>query len=230
MKDPWNPAWEEIREWAHSANPEPCQDWELACAWKTGYFRDYIELAASEACPRRRFFLHLLYLVVGNSVGRGEPAWQVRSLIEKGDEVRHRDIKRWQERSRTVLAAPETLDYFDWGGGGWSGYRTSLASDDVKPPWIAIDGSAALEAELAQELGDQHSLLGATARAIARREDSDDVLFRLDAGPALFAVVHLTWSGRVEQDPRWPAFELYGTLSDWRRDRMERDHKGWAAG
>ena len=27
MNDPWNPSCEEIREWAYSSDPDPCQDW-----------------------------------------------------------------------------------------------------------------------------------------------------------------------------------------------------------
>jgi hypothetical protein len=228
MHDPWRPSWEEIRAWAYSTDPEPCQDWALACAWQEGYFRDYIGLAARDDCPRRRFFLHIVYLVVGDKVRRGDAAWQVQALIEKGDGVRHPDVRRWEERSRELLAAPDSFDYFDWGAGGWSGYRTFLAPADVAPPWTAINGSAALEAEFQRELRDDHPLHGARARAIARRDDCDDVLFALEDGPAAFAVVHLTWSGKVEPDARSPAFESYETLADWRRSRMKRDHEEWS--
>jgi len=225
MNDPWNPTWEEITEWAQSSDPAPCQDWELACVWKEGYFADYVRLAASQECGRRRFFLQLLYLAVGHKVKRGHAAWQVESLIAKGDDVRHPDVRRWQERSRALQAEPETFEYFDWGGGGWSGYRTSLAPDDVTPPWTALTGSASLEAELERELGEDHPLRGALASAIARRDDTDDVLFALSGGPAPFAVIRLTWSGTVGLEQRRPEFEPYETLSDWRRQRMRPDRR-----
>jgi hypothetical protein len=217
MNNPWQPSWTEIREWAYSADPHPCQDWDLACSWQEGYFRDFVGLAADEACPRRRFFLQLLYMVAGNMVSRGDPAWKVEALVAKGDGLRHPDVRRWQERTRALVAAPETFDHFDWGGGGWSGWRDGLGDGDVSPPWSAVQGSATLEAELGRELGEEHPLRGARARAIARHDDGDDVLFALEGGPARFAVVHLTWSGVVEADPRWPAFACYETLSDWRR-------------
>jgi hypothetical protein len=228
MNDPWNPSWEEILAWANSFDPDPCQDWELACVWKEGYFADYVRLAASKECPRRRFFLHLLYLATGDRVRRGHPRWQVESLIAKGDGIRHPDIRRWQERSLALLAAPETFEYFDWGGGGWSGYRTSLARDDVTAPWIALAGSNSLEAELERELAPEHPLHGARASATARRDDNDDVLFAFASGPVRFAVVHLTWSGKMELDAHWPAFEPFESLSDWRRHRMKPDHEAWS--
>lgn len=219
MNDPWNPSWEEIRSWAFSSDPFPCQDWELACVWREGYFADYARLAASEDCPRRRFFLNLLYVAVGDRVRRGEPTWQLQSLIAKGDGVHHPDIRTWQERSRELLAMPETFEHFDWGGGGWSGYRTSLTSDDVWPPWMALDGSASLEAQLEREAGEGHPLRAGTATAIARREDTDDVLFALPDGPVRFAVVRLGQSDEGAHDSRELRFDSYDTLSDWRRDR-----------
>ncbi len=229
MNDPWNPSWEEIREWGYSSDPDPCQDWDLACAWKEGYFQEYVRLAADEGCPRRRFFLQLLYLVAGDKIRRGDPAWQVQALIEKGDGIRHPGVRCWQKRSFELLTEPETFEYFDWAGGGWSGHRRWLDDGDVLPPWTTVRDSAAPGAELSRELCDKHALHGSQARAIARREDNDDVLFALEGGPAPFAVVHLTWSGKEEPDPRWPACELFETLSDWRRDRMKLDHEEWSA-
>ena len=95
---------------------------------------------------------------------------------------------------------------------------------ELIPPWTTVRNGAALETELARELGPGHPLHGVRARAIARRGDNDDVLFALERGPAPFAIVHLTWSGRVEADPAWPGFELIETLSAW-RDRVSLDHE-----
>jgi hypothetical protein len=96
---------------------------------------------------------------------------------------------------------------------------------DLLPPWTAIHNAAALEEELAREVAKGHPLLGARASALARREDNDDVLFALNGGPAPFAVVHLTWSGTPEPAPKWPAFECYETISEWRERRMKPDHE-----
>ena len=82
----------------------------------------------------------------------------------------------------------------------------------------------ALEDELAREVGRGHPLAGRVAHAIARRRDADDVLFWLPAGPALLALVHLTWQGRRERDPRWPATQFFGSIEEWITTVMRPDH------
>ena len=65
------------------------------------------------------------------------------------------------------------------------------------------------EDEYATEIGKGHPLYGVPVRAIGQRIDRDDVLFELLRHLCDYAVVHLTWSGREEADPRWPSFELF---------------------
>jgi hypothetical protein len=80
-----------------------------------------------------------------------------------------------------------------------------------REPWYSIedqpDIQAALEAELQRELGPGHFLAGRAMRAIGRRDDCDDVLYRL-SGAKGFAVVHLTWSRSREVDAVWPGARL----------------------
>jgi hypothetical protein len=104
--------------------------------------------------------------------------------------------------------------------------RFALA--DIGEPWSTDGLSNGLAAELTRELGDDHPLRGVRPRAIARRHDRDDVLFALGGGPAPYAVVHLTGSGKAE-GPAWPSFEAYESLAEWRRRRMRRDHEEWEA-
>jgi hypothetical protein len=88
-------------------------------------------------------------------------------------------------------------------------------------PWYPVAGGAigaGLEGQLAVEISRRHVLFGETCRLIARREDTDDALFALPDGRV--AEVHLTWSSRTEQDPRWPATAVFGSLEDWARDSM----------
>lgn len=82
--------------------------------------------------------------------------------------------------------------------------------------------------ELKRELQGEHDLSTAKARALARREDNDDVLFALENGPAPFAVVHLTWSGKPEANG-WPKFTTYQTLARWTVECMQRDHQDYVA-
>jgi hypothetical protein len=68
--------------------------------------------------------------------------------------------------------------------------------------WRAIEGNeaATFEGELRREMPAGHALHGREVRAVARRDDRDDVAFEV-AGAGL-CVVHLTW--QRETDPRWP--------------------------
>jgi hypothetical protein len=70
--------------------------------------------------------------------------------------------------------------------------------------WFSVQPTTAgqLEAELRRELCAAHPLFNLPVRAIARRGDRDEVLFRSACDDRVF-VVHLTWS--EENDPRWPA-------------------------
>lgn len=94
-------------------------------------------------------------------------------------------------------------------------------------PWLPIVDQplrAGLERELHRELGDGHQLQGVLVRAIARRQDCDDVLFALDDGTGRVAVVHLTWTQNPPDRPPWPTSEMYSSLQAWAAERMRNDH------
>ena len=90
------------------------------------------------------------------------------------------------------------------------------------PPWEPTDSD--LAAELAREVGPGHPLFGRRAVAVGRRLDCDDVLFWLPGGPAVLAVVHLTWTGKRERSPQWPATTLYASVAEWLEHGMRVDH------
>ena len=74
---------------------------------------------------------------------------------------------------------------------------------------------------MAKEVGSRHVLSGFRVVAIGRRVDTDDILFYLPNGPALLAVVHLTYSTRTpEPDPRFPYTDLYHSVGEWIDQRM----------
>ena len=91
-------------------------------------------------------------------------------------------------------------------------------------PWRPT--APGLEAELSREVGPGHVLAGRRAVAVGRRMDNDDVLFHPPDGPALLAVVHLTWTGQRERRPEWPQTELYHSVAEFAERRMEPDHRG----
>jgi hypothetical protein len=82
-------------------------------------------------------------------------------------------------------------------------------------PWIQTGADAVgLEDELRRELGPDHPMYGISVTAIARRIDTDDVLFELTGVPFPYAEVHLTWSGRREP-AQWTGVEFFSGLKDW---------------
>ena len=89
-----------------------------------------------------------------------------------------------------------------------------------RSPWSPV-ASPQFEARLAKEVGPQHVLSGRPVIAVGRRLDTDDVLFYLPTGPAMLAVVHLTWSTRTpEPDARFPYTNLYQSVSQWIEERL----------
>lgn len=92
-------------------------------------------------------------------------------------------------------------------------------------PWMPAGADAAnFERELALELGNRHPLRGRDMRAIAVRQDCDDVLFVSADEPKVVAVVHLTYANRPEPDPRWPGTTFFDSMEDWLERGMKRDH------
>jgi hypothetical protein len=70
--------------------------------------------------------------------------------------------------------------------------------------------------ELQRELSSDHALFGVLVEVVADRDGaSDDVLFRRFDNRARFAVVHLTWRGSTEIDPRWPHVVFEGTFEEF---------------
>ena len=88
-------------------------------------------------------------------------------------------------------------------------------------PWYVPRDLTVLDAQLASELSPGHALFGIPVRALARRQDRDDVLFELLDSSSRVAVVHLTHS--VNVSPAWPSTEFFPNLSAWQSERMAPD-------
>jgi len=121
VRDPWNPSVEDVLEWAYDPSSEdPCQDWDLALTW-VGHQAEYIRLACDKNCPKREFFLHMLYLMVGDPVRsnyRSVSKEAVLAFIQQGRYTSDQDVQLWRERSLELLKKPDTFNYHDWCGGG----------------------------------------------------------------------------------------------------------------
>jgi len=98
---------------------------------------------------------------------------------------------------------------------------------EFRVPWHTTDKP--LHEELLREVSKEHQLYGVDAKAVAHRQDCDDVLFELsgNSAPAAFAVVHLTWSGKPDLTPNFPETHLYSTFSDWIDRCMTPDAQDW---
>ncbi len=66
-------------------------------------------------------------------------------------------------------------------------------------PWYAIenDEKLILVNEYRSEVHENHILYNKNLNLIGRRQDRDDVLFSIN-GTNNLAIVHLTWSGKIE--------------------------------
>jgi len=117
FSDPWNPRPEEIRSWAYDADAgEPVEDFDLALT-TAGHEAVYLDLAADSACPHRRYFLHVLYLKVGDDVRSGyasTPEAAVRAFVGQGASSTNPDVRAWAERSRALMADPSLFDFASW--------------------------------------------------------------------------------------------------------------------
>jgi hypothetical protein len=97
---------------------------------------------------------------------------------------------------------------------------------ELKQPWMTLEAKFTTSTvdELYREIGANHALNGKKVSAVARRQDCDDILFLFE-GEAGCAVVHLTYRGKIEPDPRWPSTEIFVSLEAWRLQRMIPDHE-----
>ena len=91
-------------------------------------------------------------------------------------------------------------------------------------PWYALASTEAanLESELKREISPKHRLQGVSVRAIARRQDRDDVLYALSAGAGEVAEVHLTWN--QESGAEWPRTTIYPSLTEWSNTKTTEDN------
>ena len=94
-------------------------------------------------------------------------------------------------------------------------------------PWrpVANSNAPALERELHRELAPGHPLFGRIdgAKALAVRQDCDDVLFEL-RDPPQYAVVHLTYVATPPDTPPWPKSEMFADMGSFVERRMNVDH------
>jgi hypothetical protein len=122
MRDPLDPTDAELHAWAASGDLAPMQDWDLIIA-EPIRAPVLIDLAADGPAESREFFLHCLYLLVGDAV-RSRFNTASKETVEDvlaGAETtagESESIALWLARSRRLLEHPEEFEYDAWCGGG----------------------------------------------------------------------------------------------------------------
>jgi hypothetical protein len=97
-------------------------------------------------------------------------------------------------------------------------------------PWMAVDSHAeGLEKQLRREVALGHPLHSRRVRAIARRQDCDDVLFVGMDDRHLVAVVHLTWASQTVVPP-FPSTKFFSSFEEWVEQGMKVDHQEFVVG
>jgi hypothetical protein len=121
-RDPLDPTDAELRAWAQSGDLAPMEDWDLVIA-EPERAPVLIELATSGPPESRRFFLHCLYLLVGDAV-RSRFNTAPRDAIETAlaaaepRAAESESIALWLARSRRLLEHQDEFEYDAWCGGG----------------------------------------------------------------------------------------------------------------
>jgi hypothetical protein len=117
----YHPSSTEVRAWAYDASArEPVQDWDLHLSW-IRHEQDYLELVSDPACPKRDYFLHVLYLIVGDAVRnryKTVPEPILRGFLAAAEKYPDPRVQLWRARSLDLMRNPETFNYDDWCAGG----------------------------------------------------------------------------------------------------------------
>ena len=115
-----NPTIDDVRQWAFDADAsEPIQDWDLVLTWQTeeSHMRLFIELASDSNCPKWRYFLDVLYFVIGYGVRKGHmPDKHARytKLIGLARGCKDQYVKRWRHRAQLLIDTPDKYDDAEW--------------------------------------------------------------------------------------------------------------------
>lgn len=93
------------------------------------------------------------------------------------------------------------------------------------PPWEGVTNNDRLENELQKELSQHHILYGKEVKAIARRRDTDDVIFEIAAGK--YALVHLSWQGQPANTAEYPQTKLFDHWTKVYGKVIAEDNRHW---
>ncbi|WNO10497.1 hypothetical protein [Teredinibacter sp. KSP-S5-2] len=113
--NPNNPTEDELTEWAFSEKEWPDQNWDLFLVWH-GRFDWYIRLAEDYTCPKRQFFIDLLYYVVGYSFKKTEvdtDALLLR-LVKEAQNVKSKEVRIWRHKIKLLKSGDLVFIQEEW--------------------------------------------------------------------------------------------------------------------
>lgn len=104
-------------------------------------------------------------------------------------------------------------------------FKTNPPKPFVFGPWITLDivRKRSIEKELLIEISSNHELTGCDCSAISASLQCDDVLFYIHSKKHTserYALVHLTWSNKKEENPKFPITTLFNSFEEFREKRM----------
>jgi hypothetical protein len=88
-----------------------------------------------------------------------------------------------------------------------------MKSFELEEPWYEEENQNFIQ-ELKKEVSVAHILWGKNLKVIAKREDCDDILFQVENADFDYAVVHLTWTSKVELNAIYPRTRTYKTWDE----------------
>ncbi|UII32320.1 hypothetical protein LVD17_00515 [Fulvivirga ulvae] len=92
-------------------------------------------------------------------------------------------------------------------------------------PWHDTDEN--LEVQLRKEISVGHILYGKEVKTIARRQDNDDVLFKVADTDFQYAMVHLTWSSKSNPDSTYPLTRTFKDADEVFERLILEDNNNW---
>jgi len=132
FRDPVDPTPDEVHHWAYMARAfAPSQDFELIIIHNPALDPLVFGCAADTACPKQRFFLGCLYVLVGDAVRsqwKTFPRHRIERLIQQGLHSNHPDVECWATRAQALLNDPTGYTYAEWGLGSRFVYADSPTS------------------------------------------------------------------------------------------------------
>lgn len=111
---------DDIRSWARDPDGLCEQDWAIVCAG-IGHEPLFIQLASDESCPKRGFFLHCLYLLVGDAArtqGHTTSFEHLEEFFICAEATGKPWLLTWVSQSRDLIANRRPFIYDLWCRGG----------------------------------------------------------------------------------------------------------------